>query len=80
MDMKSFAMLFAIFVYLFVSIGKELFAYQAKIGEGGLPNNDTGFYADSNFNNFLEGFLSVFIVMLNDGWSTIFFTHAKAAD
>jgi len=78
--MKAFGMLFLIFVYLFVSIGKELFAYQVKIGEGGLPNNAAGYYADSNFNNFLEGFLACFIVMVNDGWSTIFFTHAKAAD
>jgi len=39
-----------------------------------------GQYANSNFNVILESLYSVFIVLNNDGWSTIFFQHAKATN
>ena len=44
--------------------------------ENGLENV-TGRIPDSNFNNFIESVLSVFIVLANDGWSTIYFDHAR---
>jgi len=77
-DMANFSLLFFIFIYLFTLIGVELFAYQVKLGDDGIANRKNGFYVDSNFNNFLEGFYCVFILLNNDGWSTIFFQHAKA--
>ena len=33
---------------------------------------------DSDFNSFIDAVLSVFIVLANDGWSTIYFDHARA--
>ena len=33
-----------------------------------------------NFNNFAEAFTSVFIVLANDGWSTMFFDHYRAGN
>lgn len=32
----------------------------------------------SNFDNFLHGITSVFIVLANDGWTVIFFDHYRA--
>jgi len=32
---------------------------------------------DSTFNTFWESIVSVFIVLANDGWSTIYFDHAR---
>ena len=41
-------------------------------------DNVSGRIPDSNFNNFVDSVLSVFIVLANDGWSTIYFDHARA--
>ena len=39
---------------------------------------ENGEYPDSNFNTFLDAFASVFIVLANDGWTVIFFSHYRA--
>ena len=36
-------------------------------------------WARDNCPAFIEAFVSVFIVLANDGWSTIFFNHHRAA-
>lgn len=71
--MKAFGLLFLVFLYLFTLIGMEIFAFQVRIDSNGVPNPEEGSYADANFNNFLEGFYVVFVILVNDGWSTIFF-------
>lgn len=35
-------------------------------------------FPDSTFNTFVEAVASVFIVLANDGWSTIYIYHARA--
>jgi len=37
-----------------------------------------GEYPDSTFNTFWESFISVFITLANDGWTTIYFNHYRA--
>lgn len=32
---------------------------------------------ESNFNTLLESFLSVFIVLANNGWTKVYFTHQR---
>ena len=62
-----------------------MFSYQLKFNEKNeavkyfSPNITDKVYAypDSNFNNFLNGFISVFIVIAGDGWSTIYFDHYR---
>jgi hypothetical protein len=76
--MGTYAILLLIFVTMFSGLGTEFFAFKVKIDSQGLPNAEEGVSPDSNFYNSLEAFLSVFIVLINDGWSTIFFQHAKA--
>ena len=81
-DMRMFAVLLGVFVYVCALLGVNLFAYKVKLNSDGLPipgSEPGGVYPDSNFNNVLEAFLSVFIVLVNDGWSTICFQHTKAA-
>ena len=64
----------------------ELFAFKVMFDENGAPlsekqileNNGEevlGVYPDSTFNTISEAILSVFIVLLNDGWSTIYIEH-----
>jgi hypothetical protein len=68
-DISNFSVLLLIFMLIYTLLGMELFAYNVHE-----PNTDNE-YPDSNFNTFLDGFISVFIVLANDGWSTIFITH-----
>ena len=57
----------------------EIFAYKVKFNEfNKLDLASTGQPPYSNFNNFLDAWVSVFIVLANDGWSTIYFDHYRA--
>jgi len=72
-DMKAFGLIFIVFLYIFTLIGMDIFAYQVRINSAGIPNSKEGPFADSNFNGFIDGFLIVFIILLNDGWFGIFY-------
>jgi hypothetical protein len=58
----------------------ELFAYKVKFDSDNdpIPVTQDGTYPDSTFNTFIEALYSVFIVLANDGWSTIYFDHYRA--
>ena len=45
--------------------------------ENGLENMQ-GSIPDSTFNSFLDATIAVFICLASDGWSTIYFDHARA--
>ena len=83
---SAFSLLLVIFIFSFSILGLELFAAKLSFDENDKPilndyenglENVTGRIPDSNFNNFIESVLSVFIVLANDGWSTIYFDHAR---
>ena len=54
----------------------ELFSWRAAFDSEGNPDI-LGEPPTSNFNNFQNAFISVFIVFANDGWSTIYFNHYR---
>ena len=85
---SSFSVLLLIFIFSFTILGMELFAATLSFDkvtdepftddyENGLENM-VGRVPDSHYNEFLEAMISVFIVLANDGWSTIYFDHARA--
>ena len=56
--------------------------YESKINltTGQLTNGTANVdFPDSNFNDFLQAFATVFICLANDGWSTIYIQHTRAA-
>ncbi len=68
-DVTNISVLIFIFLFTYTLIGLELFSYK-------LPSA-----SQSNFDSFLNGFLSVFIVLANDGWSRIyidFYRHSSS--
>ena len=84
---SAFSVLLLIFIFSFAILGMELFAAKLSFDESDAPilddyangiDNVSGRIPDSNFNNFVDSVLSVFIILANDGWSTIFFDHARA--
>jgi hypothetical protein len=76
-DISNFSVLLFIFMFIYSLLGMELFAYNVKFDENGNVS-DLGQYPDSTFNTFLEAFISVFIILANDGWSTIYINHYRA--
>lgn len=64
-----------IFVFSYTLIGLELFAYK-------LPEDKVTGFIDpikrtSTFNTFIESFFSVFIVLVGDGWTDVYFDHYR---
>ena len=88
-DIGNFSILFFIFMFIYALIGMELFAFKVMFDDDGAPlaekqilehNGEEviGIYPDSTFNTFSEAILSVFIILVNDGWSTIYIGHRIA--
>jgi hypothetical protein len=77
-SMAPFTVIMLIFIFIYTLLGMELFAKKVNFNSDGDFDLENGMSPSSNFDNFLEGFASVFIVLANDGWSTIFFDHYRA--
>ena len=79
-DISNFSILLFLFMFVYSLLGMELFANKVKFNEHDLPayGDEDGSYPDSTFNSFLESFVSVFITLANDGWSTIYINHYRS--
>jgi len=77
-DISNISFLLFIFVFTYMLIGMELYAFKIKFNENNeLDLSSRGKYPQSNFNTPLGAFLSVFIVLANDGWAKIYFDHFR---
>lgn len=77
-DVSSFSMLLLMMMVTFSLLGMELFAWKVKFNEDNFPTQGKGAYPGSTFNTFNEAMFSVFIILANDGWTTILFDHYRA--
>lgn len=77
-SIAPFTVILLIFIFIYTLLGMELFAFKVRFDDNGNPTDDGGSAPSSNFDDFLEAFTSVFIVLANDGWSTIYFEHYRA--
>ena len=77
-DVSNFSILLFLLIFTYSLLGMEVFAYNVAFNDLGYFDLGRGGYPDSNFNYFLEAVASVFIVLANDGWSTIFFNHYRS--
>ncbi len=75
-DVSNFSVLLFLFIFTYTLLGMDLFAYKVNFNAEDRPD-PKGSPPDSNFNNLGEAFISVFIVLANDGWSTIYFNHYR---
>ena len=67
-DIRSFSVVMLLFMFTYTILGLEFFAFKAKLENGsGSINNETGISPVFNFDNFLNAFFTVFIVITNDG-------------
>jgi len=70
-------MLLSIFVIIYTLLGMNLFAYQVAFNEENHLDLVNGAYPIANFNNFLEGFYTVFLVLTN-AWTAPYLDHYRA--
>jgi uncharacterized membrane protein len=57
----------------------EWFAYKAKFNDQGeVDDSENGVYMDTNFNTFLEAFLTVFVLLTGDKWTLIYYKYYRA--
>ena len=72
-DIGPFSIIMVVFFYVASLIGMHIFFEKVRLNGSGIPNETEGGFVDSNFNNLFEGFLVVYILFQNDGWSGIYF-------
>lgn len=79
-DVSTFSVLLFLFIFIYSLLGMELFGYKAKFNEDGEVDLVNGTTVVENFDNFLDAFSTVFIVLTGDSWSTFYFNMYRATD
>jgi hypothetical protein len=76
-DVANISLLILVLIFCYLLIGMELFAHKlpAPKLEDLLEN-----YHQPSFNSFLDSFVSVFIVLANDGWTRLYVSHYRFTD
>ena len=85
-DINYFALLMFIFMFIFTLLGMELFAYKVKYNDEDKttalklkdPQWDSGFHPRLNFNDFPQGFTTIFIVFIGEDWNSVMYDHVRA--
>lgn len=78
-DVASFSFLLFLFIFIFTLLGMELFANKAKLDpDTNFLDPVNGVSPTFNFDNFLNSFSLVFIILTNDGQAAIFYNFYRA--
>ena len=72
-DISTFSILLFLFMFTYSLLAMELYANKVKFGPDGLYDPVNGKSTNTNFDDLVSAFTTVFIVLTNDGWSGIFF-------
>ncbi|CDW83245.1 voltage-gated ion channel superfamily [Stylonychia lemnae] len=73
-DIGNFSVLLFLFLFTYTLLGMEIFSYKVKFAKDGSIDLDNGQSPRQNFDNFLHGFVTIFIVLIGDNWNTIMYT------
>jgi len=86
-NVGSFGILLSIFIFMYAILGMEVLSYKVRLNRFDKPvpyfiTNNTDVsekfsVPDSNFDTFMNAVTSVFIVLANDGWTTIYFNYYR---
>ena len=79
-DIVNFAVFLFLFNFIFSLLGLELFAYKAKLNPDTLEvDQENGTSPNFNFDNFLNSFSLVFIILTNDGQAAVYYNYYRTA-
>jgi len=83
-DIRDFSILLMLFIFTACLLAREGFSYKVAFDKDTNEPIDwrdsNAEFPDSTFNSFYDSLLSVFIVLANDGWSTIYINHYRAVN
>ena len=81
-DISNFSVLLGIFMFTYTLLGMELFAFKAKFN----PETDElvgvdepGIYPREHFNNFLNSFTTIFIVLIGEDWNNVMYKYLRSS-
>lgn len=77
-DIASFTVVLFLFMFVYTILGMEVFAEKAKFTSDDKVDLDNGDSIDTNFDSFLWSFTTVFVLLTEDGWSTVFYQYHRA--
>ena len=84
--MSNFSLLMLIFIFTYTLLGLEMFSYKVKFKDKDLSEpfqkgddleGKEVFYPRTNFNTFINGFTTVFIVLIGENWNTVMYDHIR---
>lgn len=70
-DVRNFAVLMMIFMFIYTLLGMELYAYKVIFSDREKTEvaSELGAFPRANFNTFLRGITTVFIVFIGEDWN-----------
>jgi hypothetical protein len=77
-DIGNFSVLLFLFLFTCTLLGMEIFSYKVKFDENGDVDLINGKTPRTNFDNFLHGFVTIFIVLIGDNWNFVMYDHINA--
>ena len=91
LDVRTFSVLLAIFIFIFMLLGMELFGHKIKFNSNNEPlhsinrdkhsqahrDNEIGESPRANFDTWYNGFVTIFIVFIGDDWNSIMYDHYR---
>lgn len=79
-EIVTFSILLLLFIFTYTLLGLELFADKAKFNSAGDVDFDNGTSPMYNFDSFFNAFTTVFIVLTNDSWQSMYYAHYRAVN
>jgi hypothetical protein len=78
-DIRNFSVLMLLFMFIYTLLGMELYAYKVIFNNEDLESvaEEPGEYPRANFNTFLSGFTTIFIVLIGEDWNTQMYNHVR---
>jgi hypothetical protein len=77
-DIASFSVLLFLFLFTFTLLGLELFSGQVKVNAKGIVDMTSSVSPRPNFDDFIQGFVFIFMVLIGDNWPQYMWLHMLA--
>ena len=80
-DIRNFSVLMLLFMFIYTLLGMELYAYRVKFSnedKDEVSTSEGGVFPRANFNTFLSGFTTIFIVFIGEDWNASMYDHVRA--
>ena len=87
-DISNFSVLMFIFMFIYILLGMEIYAYRVQYNNDDLErpytkeDEEAGgepAYPRANFNDFWSGLITVFIVLIGEDWNSSMYDHVRAS-